>query len=93
MTDRPAKAVTVTLGCDAAPFEAALARVEALLAHAPDRLGEAVDALFGVGDAAPEIVRFEVDPHPAGAGEVVVRLQPGDGLCRFLTASGAGNAD
>lgn len=91
------EAVTLTLRCDPEPLLTALAeltaRIEAASAAfraAGEGLPEALQGLVDGIDASSELVRFEVDGSAAAsAGELVVRLYPGDGLRVVFAALGA----
>lgn len=92
---------TATLVLDPSPLLAALNQASPALpalADLPEGIRESlleiVQSGFGRADAVEKIVRLDIDPGAAtGAGEVVVRLYPGDGLLGLLAAFRAGNRD
>jgi hypothetical protein len=48
---------------------------------------------LGIGDGASELIRFKVNPGVAGADEVVVCLEPSDGLLRLVSTLGTRDFD
>lgn len=88
MSDAASRPVAVTIRADAGPLVAALSA----LAELADRLPEVRDGLLGPADFAKELVTLKPDALSAGAGEIVVRLEPSDRLLGLLSAGGAGNA-
>lgn len=55
----------VVLRCDAAPFLAVLARLDASLAQAPEGVLQALDALVGLPQFGKQLVAVDVDEKTA----------------------------
>lgn len=86
--------MTLTLRLDASALIACLDEATVLLAQAdvleaPEAALEAADRLLGTSDLAQELVALQVDDLTAGAGELVVRLEPSDRLRGLVAALGA----
>ena len=88
------RGMTLRIDCDAAPLIAALEAASALLAEASEAVLKSLEGLFGPDDASQQMATVQVDrAASAGAGELVVRLDPSDGLRRLLAAAGARDVD
>ncbi|HEX7720144.1 MAG TPA: hypothetical protein VF389_10080 [Woeseiaceae bacterium] len=80
----------ITLRCNAAPIEAAMASLVELSKRAP----ELVLAFLNGVDSATELVRIEPDELSAPrAGECLTVLYPSDELAEFLAAARTGEVD
>lgn len=78
----------VTLRIDVSAAQAALSRLSALAEGRPE-VGERFFSLLDGGEGL-----FDLEPDDgaaAGAGHLVMRLEPSDGLRRLLAAEGAGD--
>lgn len=86
--------VHLTLSCDPRPLTEALDRLAASLAEAPEDVLQSLHGLLGLPDAGQQVCAVKVDVDAAaGAGEVIVRLDPSERLRGLLAAAGAWNGD
>jgi len=82
--------LAVTVHCDAAPFEAALA----LLAELAERSPELVRRFLGGLEDSTQLMRVESEGLAAtGAGECRTALHPSDLLVEFLSTARTGDLD
>jgi hypothetical protein len=81
-----AAAETITIRCDPSPFIAALEQLSKIAL-------EVGDGLLGVPKFVEEVGCINFDVRPAGANELMVRLEPSDALLRFGSALRARNSD
>lgn len=83
-------ATSLTLRCNAAPIEAAMASLADLAERSPELVHGFLDGI----DAATQLVRVEIDVlSAAGAGECRTVLHPSNALAELLAAAGAGDVD
>lgn len=80
----------VTIHCDAAPFEAALASLSELAERSPELVRRFLDGV----DPSTQLVRIETEDMTAPrAGECRTVLHPSDLLAEFLAAARTGDVD
>jgi hypothetical protein len=80
----------LTIHCDAAPFEAALASLAELAERSPELVRRFLDGL----EDSTQLMRIESEGlTAAGAGECRTALHPSDLLVEFLAAARTGDLD
>lgn len=80
----------LTIHCDAAPIEAAMASLSELAQRSPELVRRFLDGL----EDSTQLMRIESEGLPAArAGECRTALHPSDLLVEFLAAARTGDVD
>ncbi|HVJ31624.1 MAG TPA: hypothetical protein VND94_00795 [Terriglobia bacterium] len=74
------------MATDTAGADGALAELLSLLPELPERVHEAFHGLIDTPEGLKRLVALDVSPGSTFTGEMVIRLDPTDGLRMFLAA-------
>lgn len=85
-------ATHVAVCVDTAPIQKAIEQLAAALERDPS-LKHSLEALLDTPDRVMNLSTVDNDSGAAGAGDLLVRLEPGDGLAVLLAAVRAGDVE